>query len=35
MNDKNKVRWYSQRQQKKYRLYDMTEVSMKEIATLD
>ena len=35
MSDKDKVEWYSQKQQKKCELYDMTEVFMKEIATLD
>ena len=35
ISDKDEVRWYSQKQQKKCELYDTTEVSMKRIATLD
>ena len=35
MNDKNKVRWYSQKWQKKCELYDMIRVLTKEVATLD
>ena len=35
MSDKNEVRWYSQKQQKKHRSYNITEVSIKEIAILE